>query len=151
MGKGGQRGQTRWTGQTGISCGVSAPGGRPAGQRPEGGGRRSRPGGQRAGDLRLAPPGADRSWARTRVEHVGAGGARRGETAYPRAGSGVGGASAGGPAAGGDQPPKKRFAAPRGRGGGGGAGPGAPRGGGGARGGGYPRGGRAPPARAARR
>src|SRR5688572_19491866 len=78
---GGQREQTRRTGQAGVSCGASTEGGRPAGDRAEGGGRGARPGGQRAGDLWLAPLGADRSRARTRAEHRGEGGAHRGQAA----------------------------------------------------------------------
>src|SRR5262249_62098370 len=94
--RGGQRGQTRWTGQTRVSSRVPSAGDRLAGDRPEGGGRGTRPGDQRAGNLWLAPAGADRPWAGTGAEDGGAGRARRGQTADPRARSGVGCASAGG-------------------------------------------------------
>src|SRR4051794_40196021 len=43
---GGQREQTRWTGQARISCGVETAGNRSASRRAEGGGRRPGPGDQ---------------------------------------------------------------------------------------------------------
>src|SRR5262249_47596673 len=81
--RGGQRGERRWTGQTGVSSRVPSTGDRLAGDRPEGGGRGTRPGDQRAGNLWLAPAGADRPWAGTGAEDGGAGRARRGQTADP--------------------------------------------------------------------
>src|SRR6186713_2000802 len=109
--QGGQRGQTRRTGPARVSCGASTEGDRAPGHGAEGGGRRAGPGGQRAGDLWLAAPGAGRPWARTRAEHRGEGGARGGQAADPRAGGGAGGASARRRAAQGEPRPKSRFAA----------------------------------------